>query len=196
MSVEIQTLTGGALQTALSALADLRIRVFAQWPYLYDGTWEYEKRYLEKFSAAEGALIVVARSGEQIVGASTASPLLGHADEFAQPFQQQGYDPQRIFYFGESVLLPEFRGQGIGHAFFDARENHARKLGGFDIATFCAVVRDSDDSRKPADYNLLDPFWAKRGFQKAEGMTTSLAWKEVEIDHEIEHQMQFWVKPL
>lgn len=194
--VEVFPCTGSALQEVLPALAELRIQVFAQWPYLYHGELAYEKKYLEKFSESEDALIVVARSGERIVGASTASPLLGHADEFAKPFSERGYDPQRVFYFGESVLLPEFRGRGIGHAFFDHREQFARQLGHFDIAAFCGVVRDAQDPRKPLDYQVLDPFWTKRGFHKAEGLVTSLSWKEHAQDQDIEHLMQFWIKPI
>jgi hypothetical protein len=37
-----------------------------------------------------------------------------------------GMDVGRVFYFGESMLLPRCRGRGIGHAFFGHREAHAR----------------------------------------------------------------------
>jgi GNAT superfamily N-acetyltransferase len=194
--MEILPLTGAALQDALPALADLRIRVFLQWPYLYQGSLEYEQKYLDKFSQSEGALIVIAREDGKIVGASTASPMIGNADVFAQPFSERGYDPKRIFYFGESVLLPEYRGRGIGHAFFDYRETHANKTGDYDIATFCGVVRAENDPRKPAEYNPLDAFWTKRGFHKEDGMITSLKWKEAGNDQETSHLMQFWTKKL
>lgn len=196
MSVEVLTLTGSALRSALPALADLRIRVFSQWPYLYDGDLAYERKYLEKFSASHDALIVVAHDGERIIGASTASPLLGNADEFVQPFRERGCDLQHIFYFGESVLLPEFRGQGVGHAFFEAREKHARQLGSYHTATFCGVIRDPNDPRKPADYHGLESLWRKHGFEEAKGITTTLGWKEIEHDQERKHDMQFWIKRL
>lgn len=192
--IAILPLTGVALQSALPALAELRITVFREWPYLYDGTLEYESQYLKKFAAAKDAFIVAAKDGERIVGVATASPLLGHADAFAKPFAEHGYDPAKVFYFGESVLLPEYRGRGIGHAFFDARENHARSVGGFETMSFCAVVRDANDSRKPPEYRPLDVFWQKRGFQKAEGLTTDFDWKEPGAENEVNHRMQFWVK--
>lgn len=194
--MDIRPLTGPDLASVLPDLAALRIRVFREWPYLYDGTLEYEARYLEKFASAPDALVVVARDADKVVGASTASPLLGHADEFAAPFAAHGYDPQKIFYFGESVLLPEYRGRGVGIAFFEAREAHARAAGGFTTASFCAVMRDSDDARKPPSYQPLDSFWRKRGFEKAEGLTTSFDWKEPGADAPVAHGMQFWVKPL
>ncbi len=89
----------------LPDLARLRIIVFRDWPYLYDGTIEYEEKYLAKLAAAKDAVCVIARDGDEIVGASTAAPMIEHADEFAEPFEKAGYDIAKIFYCGESVLL-------------------------------------------------------------------------------------------
>lgn len=194
--IEVTPLTGPYIRDALPALADLRIRVFREWPYLYDGSPEYEEKYLNKFSQAKDALIVIARDSTHIVGASTASPLVGHADEFAEPFRQRGYEPNDVFYFGESVLLPEYRGQGIGHAFFDHREKHARQMEKFKTAAFCAVTRSDSDPRKPANYFPLDTFWSRRGFQKEEKIAASLGWKEVDSAGSVPHTLQFWIKPL
>jgi GNAT superfamily N-acetyltransferase len=194
--IKISVLKGDDIADALPALADLRIRIFKEWPYLYDGSAEYEQNYLKKFGAAKDALIVVARDKNKIVGVSTASPLLGHADAFAEAFTGVGYDPKHVFYFGESVLLPEYRGQGIGHAFFDEREKHARSFGTYKIASFSSVIRDKHDPRAPENYFALDSFWAKRGYTRAEGVVASLGWKEGGATEEITHQMQFWIKKL
>jgi GNAT superfamily N-acetyltransferase len=194
--MEVIALTGRNLGAVIPALAELRIRVFRDWPYLYDGTAEYEAEYLKKFSSAEHAVIVVARDGGRIVGASTAAPLLGHEEEFARPFTGQGYDPEKIFYFGESVLLPEYRGRGLGHAFFEARESHARKCGPFEISAFCAVVRDASDLRAPAGYRPLDAFWSRRGYFKQAGLITTFPWKEIGEEEDVLHPMQFWIKRL
>ena len=119
--VRVEPLTGQALTAALPDLARLRITVFRDWPYLYDGTLDYEQGYISRFAAARDAVIVAAIvatvDGDRIVGAATALPMAGQADAFAEPFRQRGYDIDRIFYCGESVLLPEYRGRGLGHAF-------------------------------------------------------------------------------
>src|SRR5262245_16863589 len=194
--MEVLALSGRELGPVLPALAELRIRVFRDWPYLYDGTLEYEASYLQKFSVAKDALVVVVWESDRIVGASTATPLRGHADEFARPFAEQGYDPERVFYFGESVLLPEYRGRGLGHAFFDVRESHARRSGSFELSAFCAVVREASDPRAPADYQPLDAFWNKRGYCKKEGLITSFPWKEFGREEDVLHPMQYWIKRL
>jgi len=196
MALEVKSLIGEEIGTVLADLARLRIIVFRDWPYLYDGTIAYEETYLAKLAAAKGAVCVIARDGALIVGASTGAPMIEHADEFAEPFEKAGYDIAKIFYCGESVLLKSLRGHGLGHAFFDHREAHARRLGGFTHSTFCRVVRPNDHPLKPADYRPLDGFWRKRGYEPVEGLVASYDWKDIDQAHETPHQMQFWMKAL
>ena len=187
MALAVTSLVGEQIKTVLPDLARLRIAVFRDWPYLYDGTIEYEEKYLAKLAAAKGAVCVVARDGAEIVGASTAAPMIEHADEFAGPFEEAGYDLGKIFYCGESVLLKSHRGHGLGNAFFDEREAHARRLGGFTHSTFCRVVRPADHPLKPADYRPLDGFWRKRGYAPVDGLVTTYAWKDIDQPEETEH---------
>jgi GNAT superfamily N-acetyltransferase len=196
MPITVERLTGTAMANALPALARLRIAVFRDWPYLYNGTLAYEENYLREFAASEGAVIVAARDGDEIIGVATGAPMAHHAAEFAEPFRTAGYDVDRIFYFGESVLLSRFRGQGIGHKFFDEREAHARALGGFGHTAFCGVMRAEDHPLRPASYFALDPFWTKRGYVKLDGVIAHFAWTDVGQDEKTDKPMQFWIKPL
>lgn len=200
MAISVEAVTGAALRGVLADVARLRIAVFREWPYLYDGTFDYERDYLAHFAEAPDAVIVVARNGEAIVGAATAAPLAGHTKEFVPLFAAHGFDPDRIFYFGESVLLPAYRGRGLGHAFFDQREAHARRCrspkGSYTHTAFCAVVRPGDDPRKPPDYRPLDAFWTKRGCRKVEGLLGNYRWKEIGQSAETEKAMQFWMRAL
>ena len=72
MSISVKSLTGADLVAALPDLARLRMTVFRDWPYLYDGTLEYEQDYLGKFAAAKGAVCIAAYDGAAMVGASAA----------------------------------------------------------------------------------------------------------------------------
>lgn len=193
--VRLERLTGDRLKTHLPELARLRITVFRDFPYLYDGSPDYEERYLRTYAAAADSVIVGAFDGERVVGASTGLPLEHEPESLKTPFAERGYRPEEIFYFGESVLLPEYRGRGIGHAFFDHREAHARGLGGFRWTAFAAVDRDPGDPRRPADYRGNDAFWAKRGYERRPGMTMHLEWNEVGVGG-ISHPLTFWLRPL
>ena len=193
--MKVEALTGTAIAPAIPTLAALRIRVFAEWPYLYDGDLDYEEAYLREFAAARDAVLVVARDGDSIVGASTASPMAEQAVEIAGPVAAAGFDPSTICYFGESVLLPGYRGRGIGHAFFDQREAHARSVG-LTHAMFAAVIRPEDHTTRPAAYRPLDAFWQARGYAPVEGLTCSITWQDHGEAGESPKPLQFWQRQL
>lgn len=195
MSVAVRTLSGSALNAAFDDLARLRIAVFAAYPYLYAGTAAYEREYLAEFTAAPDAVLVAAFDGPKIVGAATASPLIAQDTYIREPFERLGIDPAPVFYFGESVLLNEYRGQGIGHAFFDHREAAARNWGA-SHASFCAVVRPPDHPARPADHVPLDAFWTRRGYAHVPGLTGTFTWAEHGEAEESPKPMQYWMRQL
>ncbi len=194
-AIHVRSLSGAAIAAVLEPLADLRIRVFRGFPYLYDGDRAYESWYLGRFAEAPDALLVAAFAGAELVGAATALPLIDEHDDFKAPFERHGIDPAEVFYLAESVLLPACRGRGIGHAFFDHREAAGQRLG-FGTFAFCAVVRAADDPRRPADYRPLDAFWRKRGYRLVDGLTTTFRWKELDEPGKTAKPMQFWLRAL
>ena len=66
--MRVERLTGTALEGALDGVARLRIAVFRDWPYLYDGDLTYERRYLDAYRNSPRAVVVGAFDGERIVG--------------------------------------------------------------------------------------------------------------------------------
>jgi GNAT superfamily N-acetyltransferase len=195
-SLEIQTMTGAAVEAHIPALARLRIQVFREFPYLYDGDLDYEARYLRTYARAPGSVVVLVLDGGKAVGASTALPLTEADPAFQRPFREQGFEPSRVFYLGESVLLPAYRGRGLGVRFFEEREAHARRLGGFSWATFCAVDRPADHPRRPPEYRPLDAFWDKRGYSRHPELVATFRWKDLDEERETEKPMTFWLKRL
>lgn len=195
MSLDIRPLSRTELAHHIEAVAHLRIAVFHDWPYLYDGDLAYEKRYLQPYLSSEKAIVVGAFDGDRLVGASTGTPLSDHAEDFAAAFSRTGLDLATIFYCAESVLLPQYRGRGAGHAFFDAREAHARALG-YTRCCFCAVIRPEDHPARPAGYAPLDPFWRKRGYTPLDGVRARFSWKDRDAGGDTEKELQFWMRDL
>ncbi|NVJ96092.1 MAG: GNAT family N-acetyltransferase [Marivivens sp.] len=195
MTLTYQVLDGDAVAAALDDLARLRIDVFADWPYLYAGSLDYERDYVATYRDAQNAILVAAKDGDRIVGAATGTPMEDHASDFAAPFAETGIPLTDIFYCAESVLLPDYRGQGAGHVFFDMREAKAKALGRRYVA-FCSVMRPEDHPARPADYRPLDGFWRKRGYEKLGGVVARFKWTDHGDAEQTEKPLQFWMKAL
>ncbi len=192
--IKIKRWSGKGLEKYIPKLARLRIEVFRDFPYLYDGDYDYEEKYLATYIECPESVIVLALDKDKVVGASTAIPMKYETPEVKKPFIEHNYDPDKIFYCGESVLNKAYRGLGIGVRFFQEREAHAEKLGGFEHICFCCVERPADHPRRPKNYVPLDEFWNKRSYFKHPELTTSYTWKDIDETEESPKPMTFWLK--
>ena len=200
MSLRIEVRRGDTIVPILPALARLRIEIFREFPYLYDGDLAYETEYLARYAERPGALVVTAEDlnagGErEVVGASTGVPLAQELEVLQRPFLDAGRDVGAYFYGGESILRASHRGRGIYTKFLVAREEHARTLG-LAMLTFCAVERPKDHPRRPVDYVPLDDVWRHFGYGPCPTLRTSFRWRDVDATEETEHPMVFWEKSL
>lgn len=192
--IKLLELQGEQIDPWLDDLGRIRIEVFREFPYLYDGDLNYERRYLGRYRDAANALVVAAiNSTGEMVGATTCLPMSEEESEFRQPLVDAGLDVDGIFYLGESVLLPAWRGRGIGKMFFDRREAHARRLG-YHTTCFCAVERAVDHPARPEDYRPLDGFWQSRGYRKHPGLQARFPWKELGAEEESEQVLTYWIR--
>jgi GNAT superfamily N-acetyltransferase len=194
--VRVEFFAGAAMVPHLAALSRLRIAVFREWPYLYDGSAANESSHLAAFAQAGGAGLAVAFDGDAAVGCSSCLPMAQEDDYVAAPFRARGWDVGRFFYFGESVLLPAYRGQGVGVEFFRQREAHARAVSDCDFAAFCAVQRPAEHPLRPAGAVPLDAFWRKRGFVPYPNLFCTMRWKQVDTADKVENRLTFWLKSL
>ncbi len=192
--IATRILTGDTVAGALDDLARLRIAVFRDWPYLYDGDPDYERAYLKPYQSP-GAVVVAAYDGPRMIGAATGAPMEDHAGDFAAAFAGRPEPLEQIYYCAESVLLPGYRGQGLGHAFFDGREAQGRALGRR-FSAFCRVVRPQDHPLHPQDYRPLDGFWRGRGYAPLPGVVAEFEWKDIGEAAPTRKPLQFWMKPL
>ncbi len=194
--ITLQVVSGENIHHYLDDLARLRMEIFRDYPYLYEGSMAYERNYLQTYIQAPNSLMVVALTGDDVIGVSTAVPLRYETENVLAPFIARGIDVNQVFYLGESVLRRAYRGRGLGVRFFAERERFARELGGMKYAAFCGVDRPADHPQRPADYEPLDAFWSRRGYHRQFGMHAWFSWRSVGEAQESTKQMNFWLKEL
>ncbi len=194
--LNFQTYRGAEIVQVFEPLAKLRIAVFHDYPYLYEGSLEYELDYLKTYSDSPRSLLFAAFVESEMVGATTCIPLEDETEEVREPFENAGLDVSTIFYFGESILLPQYRGHGLGHRFFNEREAHVRSFGQFHHTCFCGVVRPDDHPAKPADYRPLNDFWKKRGYEPVPGLQSQFEWLDIGEAAPTKKSMQYWMKKI
>lgn len=195
MKVSFKKALGSEIKDWIEPLSHLRIEVFREFPYLYDGNLDYEQEYLATYSKASSSCIFLAFVDEELVGASTCVGMSEENEDFKKPFLENEYDLNRIFYFGESLIKKEYRGNKIGHEFFKMREEHAAQiLPDLKYTCFCAVKRSYNHPLKPSNYKPLDLFWNRMGYSKNENLVASFEWKDIDKDEEDLKKMVFWLK--
>ncbi len=198
MEIELtyKSFVGAEIASVFEPLAALRMAVFRSFPYLYEGTVDYEMDYLKTYANAPRALLFAVFDGDLMVGATTALPLSDETEEVKAPFVNAGYRLEDVFYFGESILLPDYRGMGLGHRFFDEREKHVHRYGTYKSTCFCAVQRPESHPERPSGYQPLDGFWKKRGYAHVPELTTIFSWPDLRETESTAKTMLFWLKEL
>lgn len=191
----LKTFRGNELKPYIPELAKLRMTVFREFPYLYEGDLEYETTYLETYCASTDAFMVVLFDGDNVVGAVTGIPLEHETEAFKRPFMERGYDLSKIMYIGELLLYPEYHGKGFGIGVGVECDKRAREYGA-SLTAFCAVERPKDHPYAPPRYRGLDALWRKYGYRKQPELMTTYAWKDVGESSQTEKPMVFWTKQL
>jgi hypothetical protein len=184
---------GKEILSFANAFAQLRISVFKEFPYLYEGSMEYELDYIQ---TCENALVFAVYDGEKMVGVTTCLPLKNETLNIQKPFIDNGYDVNSIFYFGESILLHPYRGQGLGHRFFDEREAFVQSFENYKMTAFCAVNRPENHPLKQNNYVPNDVFWTKRNYTKHPELTCEMSWLDIEQQEETIKELTFWIKTI
>lgn len=190
----VKLFTENEAKQFIDELAKLRIKIFREYPYLYDGDYEYEKKYLNKFLNTPDSMIAVAFEGSKVIGALTGLPLKSEDSTIKQPWQTTEFDIDEMYYFSEVLLLPENRGKGLGAELFKIAEEWVQSLNKYPISILATVVRDENHPKKSIGYKSLDSFWEKLGYRKTNTITCCIPWKEVGEAEETNKALMFWIK--
>lgn len=189
------------LQPHLSDVAEFRVKHFRNYPYLYDGNLDYEKNYLAGLANDKKSLLIKAYdSNNHLIAVSTSVPLVTGSDilkSATESFATAGYDPGSIYYYGEIIIEPQYRGFGISAIIYKMQDDYA-KLNKFKFIALATVIRSDNDLRKPANHQPSDPIWNRFGFTKT-NIIFDYDWPTIQSDFLTEnesHKMVYWLKKI
>lgn len=190
-----QLLTGAAITGAVDDLATLRLEIFPEYPYLYQGRREDELAYLNSYAEAPDACVILACDGLTVIGAATGMPLVHEDAQMRDAFAGTAFPLNEVYYVGELLFYPAYRNGGLGSKLLAQLENRIRSLGRYRHLTCATVERPDDHPLRPHDYIPITRFLARTGFVRLRGVTTHFTWRETD-GVKRDHPMQFWSKEL
>jgi GNAT superfamily N-acetyltransferase len=193
--IAVQLLTGAAIADVVGDVATLRLGIFREYPYLYQGRREDELDYLKTYGEAPDACVILAYDGNAVVGAATGMPLAHEDARMGEAFAGAAFPLNRLYYVGELLFRPEYRNQGLGHNLLARLESHVRSLGGYRWLTCATVERPDDHPLRPADHIPITRFLGRTSFVRLPGVTTRFVWRETD-GVKRDHPMQFWIREL
>jgi len=190
-----QLLTGAVIADALNDLATLRLEIFPEYPYLYQGRREDEIAYLGTYAKTPDACVILACDGSTVIGAATGMPLVHEDAQIRDAFAGTTFPLNEVYYVGELLLRPTYRNCGLGRKLLAQLESLIRSLGSYRRLTCATVERPDDHHMRPRDYAPITRFLARTGFVQLFGVTTCFMWLETD-GVKRDHPMQFWSKEL
>lgn len=190
-----QLLTGAAMAGCLDVLATLRLEIFREYPYLYDGRRDNELAYLQTYAQAPDGCVILVHDADAVVGAVTGMPFIHEGVEMLAAFSGSGLAVDDLYYVGELLLFPAYRARRLGVQLLAHLEEHVCSLGRYRRLACVTVARPDDHPCRPEGFVPITRFMARTGFVSLPGVTTHFAWHETDGIRR-NHRMQFWIKEL
>lgn len=166
--LSMEVIKGKEIEKYAKYIASLRLMMFKEFPYLYLGTLEHEAKYLSFYSDSPDATLILAKQDDCIVGLLTGMPMTQickHITDFKKILDENNRTLESAYYYGEALVLPAYRGQGILTKMFQEQENIIKKMN-YNQAYGITSVRDKDDVRRPENYRDTDTLWKHLGLIK------------------------------
>lgn len=196
---EIKIFTGESLENLRSFVVNLRITIFKEYPYLYEGNVKEENAYFDWFSKLPNTAIAVAYLDAKPIGFTSGTSFVDFDEHFqgsVDIFTKAKLEAKNYYYFPEILILPEHDNDLINYRLFEALENHAKKL---NYKSGCFVTEEHESHPlKPQDYKPLDYLWHLLDYTKS-ALIINFSWSTIQADKsskDKKHALIYWLKKL
>ncbi len=193
--IKLFLLKGKQALPFIDIVANFRINVFKEFPYLYEGNIEDERGYITSYTEHDDANIILIYKGDSAIGFSSSLPLSMESEYITDVIKNAGLDINDYLYLGEAIINKEYRGIGILNNIIDIHTSEAKKL---NLSKFCfmAVLRDSNHPNTPKDDNYIanEVIFSKKGFSPINDCYVNIEWKNCITGNMEENTLQFYTK--
>lgn len=190
-------LIGPEAKKYVTDIANIRIQVFKEFPYLYAGTLEYEQEYSDYFSKDERAILIAAMQDERIIGFITGMPLSLEnplTKDVAQKLLAKGLtDISHYYYLGEAIVLAEYRKPLLIYNLFKKFKEETKNFT-YQKIGILTVIRDKNHPLRPAGYRSIESILKYFKFHPTD-IIIDFEWPTFQASGEIENAanpMLFW----
>ena len=191
-----QLLIGVEAKAFIKDIANLRIEIFKEFPYLYAGTIENELPYLDRYISNEnGHIILIKNIENNIVGFSSSIPLEDEDESMLQPYLENNLNPKDFLYCGEAIMYKEYRGGGSLKTLLDYHIKIAKKLNK-KYLTMMTIDRADNHPSKPENFYSVDNMLEKYEYKKMQNAKIKYSWKSSLNNHESENSLSIWYKEI
>ena len=192
-TLRIESLSGSAATAKLGEWARLRIEIFSEYPYLYEGATKGEQAYLSTYLRTPRARILGLFEGAHVGGMATMAPLDACEDFAEDVVKATGLAPKTCLYVGDIIFEPRYRGRGLFNVCFNAAEDWGRAHG-FSHIVAAAIRTSPTDAGRPQDYRPIAGLFARVGLEKLSGVSMTATYPST-LSHRPEpHVLEYWHK--
>ncbi len=194
-ALETKILHGAKSQIYAELIAQLRIELFAEFPYLYKGTMDHDLSYLSVYFNSPNSSIILFFDKEELVGYSSSIPLSEEWDVIKEPFITNGLDLSKYLYVGEVMVKEGYRSWHLVHKILEIHNKKAAYYG-FPYLAALTIDRPDDHPCKPVNYRTHDKLWQRFGWQKSSSLKARFDWEQIDTNRKELNDLSVWIKTL
>jgi GNAT superfamily N-acetyltransferase len=196
----IKIITPEEMKPLFPFVAQARITIFRDYPYLYEGNFDDEVNDLDRYAQNPQSALAVAYHQDVPAGFLCGSDFIHYSPMFENPiadtFKKEGLDPEKHYYFADVILLPEHRGKHLSPKLFATLESHAQSKG---YQSTCFVTEyHHNHPLKPKNHRSLVTLWNNLGYNRSDILAYA-SWPTHQVDGTVktqQHPLIFWFKKL
>ena len=197
---EFKISKGDDLKELIPEISKARLELFKEFPYLYEGTYEDELKYLNEFVNNPKSIILTVHKENKLIAFVTATAVESGfelTEAIKDLMQKQGLDTSKYFYISEMMVYPEFRSFELQNQLKKDIENYARE-NSYTMTCFLSVFRENNHPLRPQDYKEISRLWKFNKYRKT-NISVKFEWNTVQKDSEaklMNNQLDLWEKEL